>query len=128
MSVACVERELDAIKAAGTATHLYFMDDTFNVPKKRFQEILRMMIRNQYNFKWKSFYRSDHGDEETIALMQESGCWYCLSRRGVRKQHNPGKNEKDGPPGTLFQSDPVAEKSGHHDPRQSDYWFSRRNL
>ena len=74
MSVACVERELDAIKAAGTATHLYFMDDTFNVPKKRFQEILRMMIRNQYNFKWKSFYRSDHGDEETIALMQESGC------------------------------------------------------
>lgn len=74
MSVACVERELDAIKAAGTATHLYFMDDTFNVPKKRFQEILRMMIRNEYNFKWKSFYRSDHGDEETIALMKESGC------------------------------------------------------
>ncbi len=32
------------------------------------------MIRNQYGFKWNSYYRSDYGDEETIALMKEAGC------------------------------------------------------
>jgi len=32
------------------------------------------MIRNQYGFKWNSFYRSDHGDEEAIELMGKAGC------------------------------------------------------
>ena len=33
-----------------------------------------MMIKNNYGFKWNSFYRCDHGDEEIINLMAESGC------------------------------------------------------
>ncbi len=69
-----VEKELDAIKEIGGITTLSVIDDTFNVPPKRFKEILRMMIKNQYNFKWNSYYRSDQGDEETIELMRESGC------------------------------------------------------
>ena len=69
-----VERMLDSIKAAGTCTTLTFLDDTFNVPKKRFREILQMMIRKQYGFRWNSFYRSDHGDAETIEMMKAAGC------------------------------------------------------
>ncbi len=69
-----VERELNAIRDLGTVTTLTFIDDTFNVPKERFKEICRMMIRNNYGFKWNSFYRSDHGDEEAIELMGRAGC------------------------------------------------------
>jgi radical SAM PhpK family P-methyltransferase len=69
-----VEKELNAIRDIGGVTTLTFIDDTFNVPKERFKEICRMMIRNNYGFKWNSFYRSDHGDEETIELMAKSGC------------------------------------------------------
>jgi radical SAM PhpK family P-methyltransferase len=74
LPVELVERELDALRELGTVTTLTFLDDTFNVPKRRFKDILRMMIRNRYGFRWNSFYRSDHGDEEAIALMAESGC------------------------------------------------------
>lgn len=74
LPVELVERELDALRDLGGVTTLTFLDDTFNVPKRRFKDILRMMIRKGYGFRWNSFYRSDHGDAETIALMGESGC------------------------------------------------------
>lgn len=74
LSTSDVERELDAIKAIGTVDTLTFLDDTFNVPKQRFREIMQMMIDNKYNFKWNSFYRSDQGDPETIELMARAGC------------------------------------------------------
>jgi anaerobic magnesium-protoporphyrin IX monomethyl ester cyclase len=73
LSVDHVERELDALHARGVTT-LTFIDDTFNVPKKRFRDILQMMIRKDYGFRWNSFYRSDHGDEATIDLMGRAGC------------------------------------------------------
>jgi len=69
-----VEKELDALAQIGGITTLTFLDDTFNVPKKRFKEILQMMIRRDYGFRWNSFYRSDQGDHETIELMREAGC------------------------------------------------------
>lgn len=74
LSVELVEQELNRIREICTVNTLTFIDDTFNVPKGRFKQILRMMIRNKYPFKWNSFYRSDHGDEETIELMREAGC------------------------------------------------------
>src|ERR1043166_7191 len=74
VTVGIVEKELNALRDLGTVTTLSFLDDTFNVPKERFKELLRMMIRNKYGFKWNSFFRSDHGDEEAIALMGEAGC------------------------------------------------------
>ena len=73
IDVPVVEEHLNRIKALGVHT-LTLLDDTFNVPKSRFKEILRMMIRNRYSFRWNSFYRSDQGDTETIELMAESGC------------------------------------------------------
>lgn len=69
-----IEKELDAIREAGSVTTLTFIDDTFNVPKERFKEIMRLMIRKNYGFKWNIFYRSDHGDEEAIELMGKAGC------------------------------------------------------
>jgi anaerobic magnesium-protoporphyrin IX monomethyl ester cyclase len=73
LSVDHVERELDALHARGVTT-LTFIDDTFNVPKKRFRDILELMIRKEYGFRWNSFYRSDHGDAATIELMGRAGC------------------------------------------------------
>lgn len=71
--VEAVEHQLNQLKDAGVTT-ITFIDDTFNVPKGRFKEILQMMIRNRYGFKWNSFYRSDQGDSSVIDLMAESGC------------------------------------------------------
>jgi radical SAM PhpK family P-methyltransferase len=73
-NVAAVERELENIRAIGSVTTLTFIDDTFNVPLPRFKEILRMMVRKRYGFKWNSFIRADHVDEEALQLMRESGC------------------------------------------------------
>ena len=73
-SVAAIERELDALKEVGTVTSLSFIDDTFNVPKERFKEILRMMIKNKYGFRWHFNFRCQFADEESVALMKEAGC------------------------------------------------------
>jgi radical SAM PhpK family P-methyltransferase len=73
VDVALVEEELETLHELGVTT-LTFLDDTFNVPKKRFQEILRMMAERGWGFRWNSFYRSDHGDAETIELMARAGC------------------------------------------------------
>jgi radical SAM PhpK family P-methyltransferase len=74
LPVDMVERELDAIAAIGGISTVTFIDDTFNVPRRRFKEILRMMIRKNYGFLWNSYLRSDHVDDEALELMRESGC------------------------------------------------------
>ena len=74
LNVDLVEQELNAIREIGEVTTLTFIDDTFNVPKARFKDLLRMMTKNRYGFKWNCFYRCDHGDEETIELMGKAGC------------------------------------------------------
>jgi anaerobic magnesium-protoporphyrin IX monomethyl ester cyclase len=74
MSLDRIEREFDSIKAAGTITHIFFIDATMNVPPNQFKAMLRMMIRKNYGFKWHCFFRCDQTDEETIQLMKEAGC------------------------------------------------------
>lgn len=74
LDVDLVEQELDRIAALGTVSTLTVIDDTFNVPKPRFKEILRMMIRKNYGLRWNSYLRSDHVDDEALDLMRESGC------------------------------------------------------
>jgi radical SAM PhpK family P-methyltransferase len=72
--VAAIEAQLDRIRRVGTVTSISFTDDTFNVPKRRFKDVMRMMIHNRYEFRWNSFLRADHVDAEAIELMRESGC------------------------------------------------------
>ncbi|MGK5677010.1 PhpK family radical SAM P-methyltransferase [Micromonospora sp. URMC 106] len=74
LDVTHVERELDNIRKLPSVNTVTFIDDTFNVPKNRFRDILRMMIDKDYGFRWNCFYRSDHGDRATIELMKEAGC------------------------------------------------------
>jgi radical SAM PhpK family P-methyltransferase len=71
--IAVVEHELQALQAAGVK-NLMFIDDTFNVPLPRFKELLRMMIRNRFDFAWYSYFRCSNADDETFDLMRESGC------------------------------------------------------
>ena len=69
-----VEHELRQIQERSNVTNLVFIDDTFNVPADRFKEILRMMIRNQFTFRWYSYLRCNIMDEELCDLMARSNC------------------------------------------------------
>ena len=51
---------------------LIFTDDTFNVPLRRFKELLRVLA--SYDFEWYSFFRPQYADEETAELMKASHC------------------------------------------------------
>ncbi len=73
-SLESVEKELNSIQRVGKVSRINFTDDTFNVPPKRFKDMLRMMIKNKYDFKWYSFFRCQYADRETVELMKESGC------------------------------------------------------
>lgn len=69
-----LERELDLLSRIDSVKSVNFIDDTFNVPLKRFKRILRMMIKKKYPFRWNAHYRCQFADEEAVALMKESGC------------------------------------------------------
>ncbi len=69
-----VEHELRQIQERSNVRNLVFIDDTFNVPADRFKEILRMMIRNQFTFRWYSYLRCNIMDEELCDLMARSNC------------------------------------------------------
>ena len=72
--IAQVENELRQIQERSNVTNLVFIDDTFNVPADRFKEILRMMIRNEFTFRWYSYLRCNIMDEELCDLMARSNC------------------------------------------------------
>ncbi|HKR12263.1 MAG TPA: radical SAM protein [Pyrinomonadaceae bacterium] len=69
-----VENELQQIQDRANVSNLVFIDDTFNVPADRFKEILRMMIRKQFTFRWYSYLRCNIMDEELCDLMVRSNC------------------------------------------------------
>jgi anaerobic magnesium-protoporphyrin IX monomethyl ester cyclase len=74
LDVDSIERDLNAIREVGTVKSLFFLDDSVNIPKSNFKAMLRMMIRQKYDFAWHCFLRCDQCDEETIELMKEAGC------------------------------------------------------
>lgn len=69
-----IETELNGLARIDALENVYFIDDTFNVPVKRFKEILRMMIRHKYRFNWHSNFRCQYADREMVELMKESNC------------------------------------------------------
>lgn len=72
-SLEVLEKQFDYLKERGVRD-LIFIDDTFNVPLPRFKNLLRMMIKNQYDFRWISFFRCSNADDTAFDLMKESGC------------------------------------------------------
>lgn len=51
---------------------IIFIDDTFNVPLKRFRDMCDIFCK--YDFEWFSFLRCQYLDDETARLMRDSGC------------------------------------------------------
>jgi radical SAM PhpK family P-methyltransferase len=72
-SIETIEAEMQYLHDHGVK-NIIFIDDTFNVPLGRFKDLCRMMIRNQFNFNWLSFFRCSNADDETFDLMKQSGC------------------------------------------------------
>lgn len=69
-----LEQELQSLHATGKKPGIFFIDETLNFPVPKFREMLQMMIRNKFDFKWEAEIRCDTLDRETVALMKESGC------------------------------------------------------
>lgn len=69
-----LEQELNRLNKIKSVRSVNFVDDTFNVPAKRFKDILRMMIKNDYSFNWSSFFRCQYADREMVEMMKDSGC------------------------------------------------------
>lgn len=72
------ERELLALREQGVR-HVQFVDDTFNVPKARFKDLLRMMIRSDLGLRWSSYFKCQYADREVVELMKESGCEFVFA-------------------------------------------------
>jgi p-methyltransferase len=73
-AVDTVRGELRALAELGVR-NVVFVDDTFNVPPKRFKALCRMMIEEDLGLNWYSYFRcSNARDEETFDLAAASGC------------------------------------------------------
>jgi len=64
---------LERVMAAKLSA-VFFVDDTFNVPKDRFEELLDVMIEIGFDVPWYSFMRAQYIDEGLVAKMKQSGC------------------------------------------------------
>jgi anaerobic magnesium-protoporphyrin IX monomethyl ester cyclase len=73
MAPEILERELDQLARIGVRG-VQFIDDTFNVPKPRFNELLERMIAKRYPFRWFGNYRCQFADPVSVRRMRESGC------------------------------------------------------
>lgn len=69
-----IEKELNQLHRVESVKFIHFIEDTFNIPVKRFKEILRMMVKNKYRFIWHSYFRCQFADREMVELMKKSGC------------------------------------------------------
>ena len=65
------EAELKALQGRGVK-YILFVDDTFNVPKKRFKQALTIL--KKYEFRWYAFIRCQYLDEQVVSDMEKSGC------------------------------------------------------
>jgi p-methyltransferase len=65
--------QLRLAKEAGAGA-VIFTDDTFNVPKERFQDLLDQMIQAGVNLPWYSFLRCQFVDADLVEKMRRSGC------------------------------------------------------
>ncbi|MGL5825189.1 MAG: PhpK family radical SAM P-methyltransferase [Nocardioides sp.] len=69
-----VEQELEELARLGVR-RVTFIDDTFNVPTRRFKELCRMLVRRDFGIEWFSYFRCGHArTREMYDLMYDSGC------------------------------------------------------
>ncbi|MBA3015713.1 MAG: radical SAM protein [Proteobacteria bacterium] len=65
--------QLKQLKSLGVKK-LFFIDDTFNVPLKRFEELLDRMIAENLELEWVSFFRAQYSTAEVVKKMRDAGC------------------------------------------------------
>jgi anaerobic magnesium-protoporphyrin IX monomethyl ester cyclase len=65
--------ELDELERLG-ARELFFLDQTFGLPRKRASDLLAAMERRRYGFGWVAFARADTSDDELLTAMRRAGC------------------------------------------------------
>ena len=98
MEMALIEQQLRDIQSLGFVDRIIFIDDTFNVPIRRFEEILKILCK--FQFEWFSFLRVQYVTEDVARMMKESGCRGVYlgvesSNDGVLKNMNK-KATRDG--------------------------------
>lgn len=69
-----IEKQLYEVYSMDRVKNIVFIDDSFNMPLKRFKEICRKMIEHGAKKPWYSYFRMSHCDEEAVRLMKESNC------------------------------------------------------
>jgi radical SAM superfamily enzyme YgiQ (UPF0313 family) len=62
---ACKRRDVSAV---------FFVDDTFNVPRERFEALVDRMIAEDVTVPWYSFLRCQFVDQPLVSRMKKSGC------------------------------------------------------
>ena len=67
-----LRKELESLRSQPHVRSIIFTDDTFNVPQKRFEELVRVLA--DFDYEWYSFYRSQFAKDETVRMMRDSGC------------------------------------------------------
>lgn len=73
MDIENVITTLRGAKAAGVRA-LFFVDDTFNVPRPRFVRLIERIIEAGVDMPWYSFLRCQFVDSRLVELMRRSGC------------------------------------------------------
>jgi radical SAM superfamily enzyme YgiQ (UPF0313 family) len=53
---------------------MFFIDDTFNVPRERFEALIDRMIEENIVIPWYSFLRCQYVDEQLVEKMARTGC------------------------------------------------------
>lgn len=71
-----LEHALTTIRRAKDAgvSAIFFVDDTFNVPRERFERLIDMMIEAELAMPWYSFLRAQFVDGRLVEKMRRSGC------------------------------------------------------
>ncbi len=80
-SVEYVKEEIQSLQKNWGIREIYFVDDTFNLRKKRVHELCDMLIREFPKLKWSCNFEANICDEDLLRHMREAGCW--LIQMGV---------------------------------------------
>lgn len=68
-----VMTQLLQLKSMGVK-HLFIIDDTFNVPRDRFEVLMDRFIKADLGMQWVSFYRAQFATRDLVKKMYDAGC------------------------------------------------------
>lgn len=80
-SVEYVRDEIAHLQKNWGIREIYFVDDTFNLKKKRVHALCDMILENFPGLKWSCNFEANICDEDLLRHMRQAGCW--LIQMGV---------------------------------------------